>query len=58
MVSKSVRADRMAANLDIFDFTLTDDELAQIAALETGGSLFFDHRDPAMVSWLGGRRYS
>lgn len=58
VVSKSVRIDRIAQNLDIFDFTLTDDEMARIATLETGGSLFFDHRDPAMVSWLGGRRYN
>lgn len=58
VVAKSVRADRMAENLDIFDFALTDDDLARIAALDTGGSQFFDHRDPAMVSSLGGRRAS
>lgn len=58
VVSKSVRADRMAQNLDVFDFTLTDDEMAQIATLETGGTLFFDHHDPAMVSSLGERRSS
>jgi len=56
VIPKSVRADRMAQNLDIFDFTLTDDQLKQIAALDTGASQFFDHRDPAMVSSLGGRR--
>ena len=39
-------------NIDIFDFELTDEQMARIAALETGGSLFFDHRDPAMVSTL------
>jgi 2,5-diketo-D-gluconate reductase A len=58
VVSKSIRPDRMAQNLDIFDFTLTDEDMARIATLDTGASLFFDHRDPAMVSWLGGRRYS
>ena len=42
-------------NLDIFDFTLTDDELARIAAMDTGATLFFDHRDPAMVSAIGNR---
>jgi len=31
--------------------------MSQIGTLDTGSSLFFDHRDPAMVSWLGGRRY-
>jgi len=56
VIPKSVRPDRMAQNLDIFDFALTDDQLRQIAALDTGDSLFFDHRDPAMVSALGGRR--
>jgi 2,5-diketo-D-gluconate reductase A len=56
VIPKSVRPDRMAQNLDIFDFDLSDDQLKQIAALDTGDSLFFDHRDPAMVSALGGRR--
>jgi 2,5-diketo-D-gluconate reductase A len=56
VIPKSVRPDRMAQNLDIFDFTLTEDQMGQITTLDTGASLFFDHRDPAMVSWLGGRR--
>ncbi|WBQ03454.1 aldo/keto reductase [Kribbella sp. CA-293567] len=56
VIPKSVRPDRMAQNLDVFDFALTDDELKQIATLDTGESLFFDHRDPAMVSALGSRR--
>jgi len=55
VIPKSVRPDRMAQNLDVFDFELTDDEMTRIAALDTGASLFFDHRDPAMVAWLGGR---
>ncbi len=29
--------------------------MAQIATLDTGTSLFFDHRDPAMVTWLNSR---
>jgi 2,5-diketo-D-gluconate reductase A len=56
VIPKSVRAERMAQNLDIFDFTLTDDQMDKIATLDTGASLFFDHRDPAMVNWLGERR--
>jgi 2,5-diketo-D-gluconate reductase A len=58
VIPKSVRPERMAQNLDVFGFTLTDEQMNQITALDTGASLFFDHRDPAMVSWLGGRRYS
>ena len=42
-------------NIDVFDFELTDEEMTRIADLDTGASLFFDHRDPAMVSWLNSR---
>lgn len=53
---KSVRPERMAENFDVADFTLTDDEMARIATLNTGGSLFFDHRDHVMVDSLIYRR--
>jgi 2,5-diketo-D-gluconate reductase A len=53
---KSVRPERMAENLDVFDFQLTDEEMGRIAALDTGASLFFDHRDPEMVSRIGNVR--
>ncbi|MEV5964735.1 aldo/keto reductase [Kribbella sp. NPDC051952] len=56
VIPKSVRPDRMAENLDVFDFALTEDQLKQIASLDAGASLFFDHRDPAMVTALGTRR--
>ena len=46
----------MAENFDVFDFQLTDDEMTRIFTLDTGASVFFDHRDPAMVSSLSSRR--
>ena len=54
-IPKSVNPERMAQNLAIFDFTLSDEEMGRIAALDTGATLFFDHRDPAMVSAIGNR---
>jgi 2,5-diketo-D-gluconate reductase A len=56
VAQKSVRPERMSENFDVFDFELTDDEMTRIAAMDQGETLFFDHRDPAMVSRLNGRR--
>jgi len=42
----------MAENFDIFGFDLDTSDMKAIAALDTGQSLFFDHRDPAMVKFL------
>jgi 2,5-diketo-D-gluconate reductase A len=55
-IPKSVHPHRIAQNFEIFDFELSADEMARIASLDTGSSLFFDHRDPEMVSSLGDYR--
>lgn len=55
-LAKSVRKERMAENIDIFDFQLDASDMAAIATLETGQSAFFSHRDPAIVKWMSERR--
>lgn len=55
-IPKSIRKERMAENFNIFDFELSSQDFDEIASLDTGSSLFFDHRDPEMVKWLSERK--
>ena len=55
-IPKSVRKERMAENLNSLDFKLEPEEMEKIASLDSKTSSFFDHRDPAMVKWLGERK--
>jgi len=55
-LAKSVRKERMAENIAVFDFALDDADMARIAALDTNTSSFFSHRDPAMVKWMSERQ--
>jgi len=56
IIPKSTHKERMAENLNIFDFELTADDMAHIQTLDTGKSLFFDHHDAKVTKMFMGWR--
>lgn len=52
VIPKSTHIERMRENLDVFDFSLTAEDMTEIAALDQKQSAFFSHQDPAMVEWF------
>ncbi|MBQ3379584.1 MAG: aldo/keto reductase [Clostridia bacterium] len=52
VIPKTTHYDRMVQNLNVFDFSLTGEDMAKIAALDKKQSSFFSHYDPNMVEWF------
>ena len=53
-LSKSAKPERVRQNFDIFDFELSDDDMAQIKTLNTNTTVFADHHEAATVEPLAG----
>ncbi len=56
VIPKSVRKERMVENFNIFDFDLSLNDMEAFKSLDTFKSLFFDHRDPEIIKWMGSRK--
>lgn len=52
VIPKSVHVDRMQQNFNVFDFTLSQEDMKKIEALDTNESLFFSHYAPETVEWF------
>ena len=51
-IPKSTHKERMAQNIDIFDFTLTDDDMAQIGKMNQHDTGTINFNDPQFVKYL------
>ena len=52
VIPKSTHIERMEENFNVFDFTLSEDDMQKIAELDKAESAFFSHQDPNMVEWF------
>ena len=52
VIPKSTHVERMEENFNVFDFTLSEEDMNVIAGLDKAQSSFFSHQDPNMVEWF------
>lgn len=52
VIPKSIHKDRIEQNMDIWDFVLSDEDMAEIASLDIGHSEIVSHDDPAFVKMI------
>lgn len=56
VIPKSTHKERIVQNMDIWDFALSDGDMAEIAKLDLGHSEIVNHYDPAFVKMLHGMK--
>lgn len=52
VIPKSTHRERMEENFNVFDFSLTEEDMLTITTLDKKESSFFSHTDPNMVEWF------